>query len=150
MKLLALSALLVLLAVSAMATEGDVIEPNTKTTWKLKVNKDGGQQTVNVYTSTSKLVATVRGTDRQSLVQQLDKVLEMSRTATFRKATGPQKEIASSKDSPTPIAFEVKDSVQFATIGKNRLTIEEVKGLRDLLSRMDSYLAEGQKQNAAK
>lgn len=147
---IAVSALLLLTAI-ATAQEGEVIEPGSKTKWRLRVTKDGGQQVVTILKpgDLPEIVATVRPANRQSLIQQLEEVLSLSRAASIQKASAPGKTIVNGKNGLAPVTFETSDNGQTALLSKQRLNMTEIKGLRDLVSRMDSFVAQIKSSDSA-
>lgn len=133
-----------LFAASAFAQEfqGDVIEPGSKTKWQLRT--DTNQQTAiySMATGKPKFVGSMNSKNKPLAVQQMDKLLETGRMATFRKVAGPHKEPIAEGAGPLSIRFEVNNGVQGASISGVRLTMVEAKGLRDVIWRLESFVAQ--------
>lgn len=122
--------------------QADVIEPSSKTKWQLR--SEAGQQ-VAVYsmaTGKPKFVGSMNPKNKPLAVQQMDKLIDAGRMATFRKVTGPHQEVIAERAGPLDIRFEIKDGVQSASVSGVRLTMAEAKGLRDLIWRLESFASQ--------
>lgn len=121
-------------------SQADVVEPGSKTKWRLRVETGGTDIAIyTLATGKPKFVGLVTSKNKPQAVQQMDKLLETARTAAFRKVTGPHKEDVAQGAGPLSIRFEVNEGVQSASISGARLTMADARALRDLIWRLESF-----------